>query len=140
MNTSGCYEMGHATLAIEICQLTRKQDLTQNNPLETHCLSSLCCISDYDEVVVNLIQLTCRSKYVSWKVSWINYKNTSSNIFPEISSFLLLGCFTLLNYVLYLFFYYVIHHENPPKIKLKHSLELFKLYNPKVIESFRFII
>lgn len=42
---------------------------------------------------MNLIQLTCRSKYVSWQASRIKCKITSSNTFQEDSSLLLFFLF-----------------------------------------------
>lgn len=83
-----------------ICRLKKNR----NNPLKTLILSSLCCKYDYKEAVVNLIWLTCRLKYVTWQSIWIKYKSTSSNVFLEISSLLLLCYFMSLNYVLYFFF------------------------------------
>jgi hypothetical protein len=79
--------------------LARQHDLTQNNPLETPCLSSLCCRSDFEDVLVNLIQLTCQLKYVKWQACWIKYKNTPSNTFLKHSPLMLLCCFKLFNYL-----------------------------------------
>jgi len=43
-------------------------------------------------------------------------------------------------YVLYfIFIFYVISHENRPKIKLKHNMVLFGLYNPKIFRAFQTI-
>jgi hypothetical protein len=98
------YELDLDVFAIYLCQLARQHDLTQNNPLETLFLSSLCCRSDSEEVPMNLIQLTCQSKYVSWQASWIKYKITSSNTFPEDPSLILLCCFKLFNYFCTFFF------------------------------------
>jgi len=53
------YELDLVALAIYLCQLARQHDLTQNNPLETPCLSLLCCIYDSDKILMNLIQLSC---------------------------------------------------------------------------------
>jgi hypothetical protein len=86
----------------------------------------------YEYVVVNLIQLTCRSKYVSRQASWIKYKSISSNTFQKISSLMLLCCWIM--FCNFYFFTYFIHHENPSKFKLKHNAGLFGLYN---LKSFR---
>jgi hypothetical protein len=139
----GCYELDLVALQIEICQFARQHDLAQNKLIETHFLSSLLCRSDYIEVVVNLIQLTCQKNYVIWHTSSIKYKKTFSNTFPSPSSsfkpFLLLCSFTSLNYFFVLFILYVIHHKNPLEIKVKHGMGHFGLYKPKCLRRVWYI-
>jgi len=52
-----CYELDLGALTIEISQLARQHDLTQNNPLETPCLPLLCCRSESEKVFMSSIQL-----------------------------------------------------------------------------------
>jgi len=91
---------------------------------------------------MNLIELTCQSKYVSWHASKIKYKITSSNTFQEESSLLLFSCFSLSCLIIFVPFLknsYVIDHENLPKMKLKYSLVLFRLHNPKIFRQIRIL-
>ena len=55
-----CYELDLSALMIEISQLGRQHDLTQNNPLEKPCLPSLCCRSESEKVFMSSIQLAFR--------------------------------------------------------------------------------
>jgi len=50
--SGGCYELYLDALNFYLCQLASQQDLTQNNHLETHSLSSLCCRLDSEEVLI----------------------------------------------------------------------------------------
>ena len=108
------------------------------NPLETPCLSSLCCRSESEKVFMNSILLTCRQKYVSWQGSWIEFKNTSSN--TTLEYFAVYVCFKLLTcfFMHLLIIFYVIFHEISLKLQ-KGIMVLFELYNPECFCHFRII-
>jgi len=129
-----------------------QQDLTQINPLETPCISSLCCRSNSEEdVYMNSIMSACRSSHVSWQAGRIEFKSSSSNTFPKDSSFLLLWFFLTVYlsyvasiYVMYLcsIFFQTICHENAPNkgydaVQILHSGQAscsleYKIQNPSV--------
>jgi hypothetical protein len=106
--------------------LARQHDLTQNSPLETPFLSLLCCRYVYEEVLMNSIQLACRSKYVIWQACRTELKNTSLNTIQEYY-----GACVVLSCLLVFLMHFLILFSMLSSIKTlqKHSLVHFGLYN-----------
>jgi len=89
-----------------------------------------CCELDPVDLLIEICQLTSQLDQVQ------------KHLFEHIPIFFITSVIMLF-YVVELcfvpFFFYVIHYENPPKIKLIHSLGRFKLYNPKMFWEFQSI-